>query len=162
MKIILSFVSWRNKSRDSSVGIATRLRAGRSEFYGSITGGGWKFLSSPPALGPTQPPIQWVPRGLSVGVKRPMREADHLPPSSAEVREWVELYLHSPIRLSWIDSSRSRGSWVSVVTRLRAERLGFDSRQGWERNLFSSSPRPDLLWGPPSLLSNGYRRLFPH
>jgi hypothetical protein len=27
------------------------------------------------------------------------READHSPPSSAEVKEWVELYLHSPIRL---------------------------------------------------------------
>jgi hypothetical protein len=24
---------------------------------------------------------------------------DHSPPSSAEVKEWVELYLHSPIRL---------------------------------------------------------------
>jgi hypothetical protein len=27
------------------------------------------------------------------------READHSLPSSAEVKEWVELYLHSPIRL---------------------------------------------------------------
>jgi hypothetical protein len=27
------------------------------------------------------------------------READHSPPSGAEVKEWVELYLHSPIRL---------------------------------------------------------------
>jgi hypothetical protein len=25
-----------------------------------------------------------------------MREADHSPPSSTEVKEWVELYLHSP------------------------------------------------------------------
>jgi hypothetical protein len=29
----------------------------------------------------------------------PEGEADHSPPSSAEVKEWVELYLHSPIRL---------------------------------------------------------------
>jgi hypothetical protein len=50
-------------------------------------------------LGPIQPPIQWVPRALSLGVKRAGREADHLPPSSAEVKECVELYLHSPIRL---------------------------------------------------------------
>jgi hypothetical protein len=28
-------------------------------------------------------------------------EADHSPPSSAEVKEWVELYLHSPNTLSW-------------------------------------------------------------
>jgi len=33
------------------------------------------------------------------GVKRPKREADHSPPSSSEVKESVELYLHSPIRL---------------------------------------------------------------
>jgi len=29
------------------------------------------------------------------------READHSPPSSAEVKEWVELYLHSPNEPSW-------------------------------------------------------------
>jgi hypothetical protein len=47
------------------------------------------------ALGPTQPPIQWLPGALSLGVKRPGREADYSPPSSVEVKEWVELYLHS-------------------------------------------------------------------
>jgi hypothetical protein len=35
----------------------------------------------------------------TLGVKRPGREADHPPPCSAEVKECVELYLHSPIRL---------------------------------------------------------------
>jgi hypothetical protein len=30
-------------------------------------------------------------RGSFPGVKRPGREADHSPPSSAEVKEWVEL-----------------------------------------------------------------------
>jgi hypothetical protein len=39
------------------------------------------------ALGPTQPPIQWVPGALSLGVKRLWCEADHSPPSSAEVKE---------------------------------------------------------------------------
>jgi hypothetical protein len=39
------------------------------------------------ALGPTQPPIQWVPRALSLGVKLPGSEADHSPPSSAEVKD---------------------------------------------------------------------------
>jgi hypothetical protein len=42
---------------------------------------------------PIQPPIQWVPGALSLGVKRPEREADHSPPSSAEVKECVELLL---------------------------------------------------------------------
>jgi hypothetical protein len=30
-----------------------------------------------------------------------VHEADHSPPSSAEVKEWVELYLHSPNVPSW-------------------------------------------------------------
>jgi hypothetical protein len=33
-----------------------------------------------------QPPIQWVPGALSLGVKRPGSEADHSLPSSAEVK----------------------------------------------------------------------------
>jgi hypothetical protein len=46
---LLTFLSFllRFKSRDNSVGIVTRLRAGRSGFKGSITGGGWDFFSSP-------------------------------------------------------------------------------------------------------------------
>jgi hypothetical protein len=41
---------------------------------------------SRPALWPTQPPVQWVPGVLSPRAKaRPGRDADHSPPSSAEV-----------------------------------------------------------------------------
>jgi len=42
-----------------------------------------------------------VPGTLSLGVKRPGREADHSPPSSAEVKECVELYFHSPNTSAW-------------------------------------------------------------
>jgi hypothetical protein len=38
------------------------------------------------AMEPTQPPIQRVPGVLSLGVKRPGRETDHSPTSSAEVK----------------------------------------------------------------------------
>jgi hypothetical protein len=55
--------------------------------------------ASRPALGPTMLPIQWVPGALSLGVKRPGHEAGHSLPPSAEVKQCVELYLHSPIRL---------------------------------------------------------------
>jgi len=34
-------------------------------------------------------------------LQRPGREADYSPPSSAEVKECVELYLHSPNTPSW-------------------------------------------------------------
>jgi hypothetical protein len=42
--------------------------------------------ASRPALGPTQPPIQWVPGELSPGVKRLRREGDHSPPSSVQIK----------------------------------------------------------------------------
>jgi hypothetical protein len=84
-------------SRDSSVGIATG--------YGLDNQGGGSSIpvrvnnfhfsvSSRPALGSTQPAIKWV-----LGVKRQGREADHSPPTSAEVKKNVDLYIHSPIRL---------------------------------------------------------------
>jgi hypothetical protein len=56
-------------------------------------------MSFEPDLGPTQTPIQWVPGAFS-GLKRPKREADNSPPTSAEVKKTVGVYIHSPIRLS--------------------------------------------------------------
>ena len=44
------------------------------------------FRPSRPVLGPTQPPVKWIP-GLSQGKVRPGRAADHSPPSSAAVME---------------------------------------------------------------------------
>jgi hypothetical protein len=90
------------KSRDSSVGIALGYgldnRGPRVRYPAGL--GIFPFTAaSRTAPGPTQPPTQWVPGALSLGIKRPGREADHSPPSSSEVKECVELYLHSPIRL---------------------------------------------------------------
>jgi hypothetical protein len=54
-----------------------------------LTAGRSKILlftvASRPALGHNQPPFQWVSRAVSSGVKRQGLEADHSPPSSAEV-----------------------------------------------------------------------------
>jgi hypothetical protein len=80
-------------SRHSSVGIATRCGL---DSPGSNPSGGRGFPHpSRPALGPVQPPIQWVPTlfpgGKTVGVWRWPPT-----PSSAEVKERVELYLYSP------------------------------------------------------------------
>jgi hypothetical protein len=46
-----------------------------------------------PALGSTQPPIQWVSGALSPGVKRPGPEVEHSPPNSAEVKKmWMLMW----------------------------------------------------------------------
>jgi hypothetical protein len=45
-----------------------------------------------PSLRPTQPSIQWIPGGKA----RPRCDADHSPPSSAEVKNEQDLYLLSP------------------------------------------------------------------
>jgi hypothetical protein len=51
--------------------------------------------------GSTQPSSQWVPGALSLGVKQLGSEANHSPPSSAEVKECMELFLHSSNMPSW-------------------------------------------------------------
>ena len=85
--------------RDSSVGIATR--------YG-LEGPGIEFRCGRDFLqpsrqnpGPTQPPICTVGTESFQGVARPRRGIDYPPPSSAEVKERVELYLYSPFGPSW-------------------------------------------------------------
>jgi hypothetical protein len=58
--------------------------------------------ASRPPLGLTQPPIQWEPGALIPGVKRPGREADYSPPSSAEVKNawsYTSTLLH--VSMSW-------------------------------------------------------------
>jgi hypothetical protein len=78
----------------SSVGIATGYRL---DSPGIKSRWGWDFShTSRPALGPTQPPVQWVP-GLPGG-----KTAGALcwPPTPTKRRgwEWIELYLYSPSR----------------------------------------------------------------
>jgi hypothetical protein len=54
------------------------------------------------------------------------READHSLPSSAEVKEWVELYLRSPIRLHGVVLRGSTGTFNYTVIRRE-----FDSTVTW-------------------------------
>jgi hypothetical protein len=60
------------------------LRVGRSGFDS------WRGNIFSPYIntgsGATELPIKWVPGALSHGVKRQGREADHSPPSSADVK----------------------------------------------------------------------------
>jgi hypothetical protein len=69
---------------DSSVGIATSYGLDdRGAGVRVLVGSRIFSTSSTPALGSTQPPIQWVPRVISPGVKWPGRETEHSPLTSA-------------------------------------------------------------------------------
>jgi hypothetical protein len=87
-----------SKNRGSSVGVVTGygLDDRMIEVRFPVGLGIFLFTTpSRPTLRPTQPPIQWVAGALSLGVKREEREADHSHPSSADVKECVDPYLHS-------------------------------------------------------------------
>jgi hypothetical protein len=77
------------RSRDSSVGIATRLRADDRRIGVRFPARKRDFLfsvKSRAALGPTQPPIQWLLVPVSPGVKRHVSDSDHSSPSSYKVK----------------------------------------------------------------------------
>jgi hypothetical protein len=82
------------------IGIAMGLQAGRHTFDYQH---GKSFLynaESGPPLKLTQPLIQWVPEALSSWVKRPERESDQSPPSSAELNNCGGIHL-LPHTSSW-------------------------------------------------------------
>jgi hypothetical protein len=87
-------------SRDSSVNIDTDYELDDRGFESRPGLGIFLFdTASRTDLGSTQPPIQRIPGTRSLGVNRPRREAGHSPPSSAEVKECMELHFHTPTRL---------------------------------------------------------------
>lgn len=49
-----------------------------------------------PALGPTQPLIQWEPRTFTLDVQRSKYEAEHSSPFSTVIKRAWSLFLHSP------------------------------------------------------------------
>jgi hypothetical protein len=93
----------------------TRLRDGPPGF-GSWEGLGFFLLAAASilGLGPTQPPIQWVPEVLSPGVKRPGREADYSPPSAVEVKNQWSYTCISQICLQWRDAQLSSGRGTTL------------------------------------------------
>jgi hypothetical protein len=89
-KVILHILLF-TRSRNSSFGLETGYRL---DVRGSIHDRGKRFFftASRPAVGPTPPPIQWIPGVLFPRVK--LATHLYLVPRSG----MVELYLHSPIQ----------------------------------------------------------------
>jgi hypothetical protein len=79
------------KNRNSSVGIATQYGLDDRMIGVRFPEGAGNF-----SLRHRVQTGSGLPGALSLGVKWAWREAHHSPPSSAEVKECVELYLHSP------------------------------------------------------------------
>jgi hypothetical protein len=70
--------------------------------------------ASRPVPDPTLPPIQWVAGSLSLGVKWSRREADHPPPSSAEVKNaWSYTSTPQYILMAWC-SVKSTGTTLPL------------------------------------------------
>jgi hypothetical protein len=80
-----SYLRFTQMSLDSSVG---RAMGYKMDSWSSIPSRVNRFFStmSRLALGSNQPPIQWVTGAPSLDEQGPGREADHLPPSSAKVK----------------------------------------------------------------------------
>jgi hypothetical protein len=145
--LLNTYATYLIRSRDSSVGIATG--------YGlDDWGTGVRVpvdsrifsTSSISALGSIQPPIQWVTEALSPGVKRPVLEADHLHPTSADVKK-MWMYTSTPpyAFMAWCLISKVQGQRYrlligSVLIANNRLQFGVDSRQG--QRYLSFSPRP--------------------
>jgi len=102
-----------NSDLDTGWMTGVRLPAGALNFFHFIT-------ASRPALGSTQPPIQWVPAAFSVGIWRQRPEVDHSFVCSAEVKN------------KWIYTSSCCDTWLSTGTTLP---FTFDTALLFERNL---------------------------
>jgi len=66
-----------------------------------------------PALGPTQPPVQWV-LGFYPGVKRPGHDVGHSSPSTAEVKGEWSYASTSPYMLSWRGQGQLGGFYIII------------------------------------------------
>jgi hypothetical protein len=84
--------------RESLVGIATRYG---QDGTGDRIPVGARF-SPPVQTGPGAHPASYtMGTGSFPGVKRPRLGVDHPPPSSAEVKQGIELYLYYPSGPPW-------------------------------------------------------------
>jgi hypothetical protein len=93
--------------------------------------------------------LRWLPWALSLGVKWPGREADHSSPPSAEVKECVELYLHSP----------NTSSWRGVRKQKHRDNFTFTQREEHRLKVFENRVLRRLFEPKREEMAGGWRRL---
>jgi hypothetical protein len=88
-------------------------------------------------------------RGLSSGIV----------PSSSSA--FPACYIHLQSHTSWLAHAKNTQWWRSRNSSVGIATAGEELGRGRGKIFFSSPQRPDRLWGPHSLLSNGHRGLLP-
>jgi hypothetical protein len=102
------------------------------------------------ALRCTQPPIQWVPGALFLGVQRPTREANHSLPPSAEVKNaWSYTCTPQYFFIAWclIKHSDKFTFTFKATTRIQSSsrhRVGRNSYMGNQYSIKSIPTFPQI------------------
>jgi hypothetical protein len=139
-----TYFSWNyfvSCSRDSSVGIALGYglddRGSRVQFP---VGAGKFSIHHRVPNGSGAHPASYP---MGTGGSFPGGKADHLSPSSAEVKEWVELYPHSPNTPSWRGAQLKHRNNFTFYLLIRLVLLNV--------YLYTSSGIPTNNWQPQRL-----------
>jgi hypothetical protein len=109
--------------------------------------GGSEIISTRPHRPWGQPSLLWNGYRVSFpGVNRPGRGVNHVPPSSADVKEIVELYLHTPSGSLWPLPGRTLPFYTHP--NLDGGHIPADWTWGYKRNKLVH-PCPELNLGCP-------------
>jgi hypothetical protein len=107
--------------------IALQQEAEIAQWYSAGLWAGWSRVRVPEeagnfffttasrsAMGPNQPPTQWVPGALSLGVKRPGPEADHSPPPRSRMCEAIPPLPHYAFK-AWCSVKKHRNNFTFTL-----------------------------------------------